>query len=177
MGFTLAAKRSKLATMTEAPSRPDALLFLPQEATTGRLGAWFARHLVAGDCMLLSGPIGAGKSHFARALIQARLGRAEDVPSPSFTLVQTYQADDVDIWHADLYRLRHPDEVMELGLEQAMDSAITLIEWPDRLGRLCPTTPIRLDLSARDDGREARLWFGGRTALAAAFTKDWPAHG
>ena len=94
------------------------------------------RLLRAGDCVLLEGPIGAGKTHFCRALIRARLGREEDVPSPTFTLVQTYDAD-VEIWHADLYRLSHPDEALELGLEDAFASAICLVEWPERLGELC----------------------------------------
>lgn len=93
--------------MVDTVLPPDFTLFLPDEDSTAFLGAWFADTLRAGDCLLLEGPIGAGKSHFARSFIQARLGRVEDVPSPTFTLVQTYQAD-VEIWHADLYRLTHP---------------------------------------------------------------------
>ena len=106
--------------------------------------------------VLLEGPIGAGKSHLARALIRARLGRMEDVPSPTFTLVQTYQAD-VEIWHADLYRLSHPDEVAELGLEDAFSHAICLIEWPDRLGRLTPANAIRIALSTSGEGRSVTI--------------------
>lgn len=106
-----------------------------------------SRHLKAGDVVLLQGGIGAGKTHFARSVIQERLskiGALEDVPSPTFTLVQTYSAGDDEIWHADLYRLSHPDEVEELGLVQAFDDAICLVEWPDRLGSLTPESALTL---------------------------------
>lgn len=131
-------------------------LALPDEDATTRLGAWLARHMSAGETLLLEGPIGAGKSHLARALIRARLGRFEDVPSPTFTLVQVYQAD-VEIWHADLYRLTHPDEVLELGLDDALDRAICLIEWPDRLGSHLPEHVVRVTLRAEGEGRVASL--------------------
>jgi tRNA threonylcarbamoyladenosine biosynthesis protein TsaE len=149
---------------------------LPDAAATDRLGAWFAEHLQAGDCLLLSGPIGAGKSHLSRALIRARLGRFEDVPSPTFTLVQTYLAD-VEIWHADLYRLSHPDEVLELGLDEAFSNAICLIEWPDRLGKLAPKGAISIDLSAHDEGRVARVYCDRPSPLLRRLASDWPSHG
>lgn len=122
---------------------------LLDEAATIRLGTAMAPLLRAGDTLLLQGPIGAGKSTFARALIRARLQRVEDVPSPTFTLVQTYEAADVDIWHCDLYRLTHPDEVLELGLDQAFTTAICLIEWPDKLGADTPRDALTLDFAAR----------------------------
>ncbi len=106
-----------------------------------------------GDVLLLSGGIGAGKTHFARSVIQTRLaaaGLVEDVPSPTFTLVQTYEDGGVsEIWHADLYRLTHPpDEVEELGLIDAFSDAICLVEWPDRLGGdLVPDGAVSLELS------------------------------
>jgi tRNA threonylcarbamoyladenosine biosynthesis protein TsaE len=131
--------------------------------------------LRAGDCLLLEGQIGAGKSHFARAFIQARLGRAEDVPSPTFTLVQSYQAD-VEIWHADLYRLSHPDEVLELGLDEAFDSAICLIEWPDRLGSLLPKGAMRLRFTLEGEGRQVAFLPGLRADLAGDLAKDWADH-
>lgn len=131
-------------------------LALPDEDATTRLGEWLARHMSGGETLLLDGPIGAGKSHLARALIRARLGRWEDVPSPTFTLVQVYQAD-VDIWHADLYRLTHPDEVLELGLDEAFEKAICLIEWPDRLGRSLPEHAVRVALRADGEGRVATI--------------------
>lgn len=147
---------------------------LPSEEDTTRLGRWFARHLAAGDVMALDGPIGAGKSHFARALIRERLGRDEDVPSPTFTLIQTYPAD-VDIWHADLYRLTHPDEVLELGLDDAFQTAICLIEWPERMGALLPADAIRLRLIPDGDQRRAEVTPGPRGPLTAALRRDWGA--
>ncbi len=127
-------------------------------AIAARLGAG----LGAGDVVLLSGPVGAGKSLFARALIQARLaelGRYEDVPSPSFTLVQTYDLDRVEIWHADLYRLTDPHDALELGLDQAFEDAICLVEWPERLGAFCPASALHvtLDPAADEDARSLRL--------------------
>ena len=148
-----------------------ASLFLPTEAATAVLGARLAGQAQAGDCILLEGPIGAGKSCLARAFIQTRLGRAEDVPSPSFTLVQVYEADGVEIWHADLYRLTHPDEVWELGLDQAFGQAICLVEWPDRMGRHLPPDALRLRLVPEGDGRRVR-WSGGRAGLRQALTDD-----
>lgn len=128
-------------------------LFLPDDAATTALAARFAPRLSPGDILLLSGQIGAGKTHFARALIRARIGADTEVPSPTFTLVQTYEDPDGDIWHADLYRLGHPDEVIELGLEAAFHEAICLIEWPDRLGNLVPDSALHLHLAPEGEGR------------------------
>ena len=142
------------------------ILHLATEDDTTRLGQTLAPLLAAGDTVLLSGPIGAGKTHLVRALIQARLGRAEDVPSPSFTLVQTYDAGDVEIWHTDLYRLSHPDEVWELGLDHAFATAICLVEWPDRLGSHLPPDAVSITLSHDGEGRLAN--FTGPAGLLAA---------
>jgi len=139
-------------------------IFLADEAATDRLAMGLAPRLRAGDCLLLHGPVGAGKSHFARALIRARLGRAEDVPSPTFTLVQVYQDGDTEIWHADLYRLSHPDEVQELGLSDAFATAICLVEWPDRLGPMTPQDAVHVRLREQGAGRTADL-SGGRAGL------------
>lgn len=157
---------SKTAGMIAANS-PETILFLPDDAATAALGESLAGQLQAGDTVLLEGQIGAGKSHLARALIRARLGRLEDVPSPTFTLVQTYDTEEGEIWHVDLYRLSHPDEVLELGLEQAFGSAICLIEWPDRLGPHLPADALHLQLSIEGSGRRAVLR-GGRAELHAA---------
>ena len=143
-------------------ARLETLLASP-EATT-HLAHRLAPMLVAGDSILLQGPIGAGKSHFARALIEARLaaqGLAEEVPSPTFTLVQTYDDGLVEIWHSDLYRLNGPADIDELGLWEAFDSAICLVEWPDRLGAYAPQNALRLELAptARPGERLARLSF------------------
>lgn len=143
-------------------------LHLPSPESTTVLGQCMASALQAGDVVLLNGTLGAGKSHLARAIIQARLGYAEEVPSPTFTLVQCYEAEDVEIWHADLYRLSHPDEVIELGLEEAFATAIVLVEWPERLGDLAPRDAIRVVLSAEGDGRAAEIAFCGRAGLASA---------
>lgn len=135
-----------------------ARIHLPDEDATGRLAARLAAILCPGDVLLLSGPIGAGKTAFARALIRAAMSNpAEDVPSPTFTLVQTYPTPRGEIWHADLYRLSHPDEAVELGLADAFDSAICLVEWPDRLGDLAPPTALALAFSAGRQGHAVVL--------------------
>ncbi|MCA8881048.1 MAG: tRNA (adenosine(37)-N6)-threonylcarbamoyltransferase complex ATPase subunit type 1 TsaE [Rhodobacteraceae bacterium] len=129
------------------PSTLPCRIDLPDEAATSAFGESLAPLLRAGDVLALWGEIGAGKSHFARALIKARLraeGRDEDVPSPTFTLVQTYRAGALEIWHSDLYRLTHPDEALELGLEDAFSTALSLIEWPDRLGADLPPETLHL---------------------------------
>ncbi len=110
-----------------------------------------AVHLLAGDCLLLSGPVGAGKTHFARAAIQSLLLEPEDVPSPTFTLVQTYESRVGEIWHTDLYRLSHIEELEELGLEDALEQALTFVEWPERLGELRPNRYLTIDFSFVDD--------------------------
>jgi tRNA threonylcarbamoyladenosine biosynthesis protein TsaE len=138
---------------------------LPTEASTEALAATIAPHLRAGDTLLLEGEIGAGKTAFARALIRARLGRFEDVPSPTFTLVQTYDAGDCDIWHADLYRLTSADEALELGLDAAFVEAICLIEWPDRLGPSLPQGALRLQFEAGGTGHSVEVT-GPETWLA-----------
>lgn len=153
-------------TQTKPPLH-DLVLSLPTEAETTALGVRLAALARPGDCILLDGPIGAGKSHLARAFIRARLGVNEDVPSPTFTLVQVYEADGIEIWHADLYRLSHPDEVWELGLDDAFGHAICLIEWPDRLGRHVPPQALRLRLEPAGEGRRAIL-SGGRAGLLRA---------
>lgn len=131
-------------------------LHLAAEGDTAALAARLADRLGPGDTLLLSGPVGAGKSAFARALIRARLDDpAAEVPSPTFTLVQTYGEGSGALWHADLYRLSHPDEVAELGLLAAMAEAVCLIEWPDRLGPLAPASALRLELEPEGGGRRA----------------------
>jgi tRNA threonylcarbamoyladenosine biosynthesis protein TsaE len=154
--------------MTEAA---PLTLDLPDAEATEALGQRLALLALPGDVILLEGPIGAGKSCLARAFIRARLGPEEEVPSPTFTLVQVYEADGVEIWHADLYRLTHPDEVWELGLDDAFQTAICLVEWPDRLGEHVPPDALRLRLDAAGEGRRAVI-SGGRAALARGLASD-----
>jgi len=125
---------------------------LPSPDATAALARQLAGRVAPGDCLLLAGTLGAGKSHFARAMIRALTGNpSEDVPSPTYTLVQTYDAPAGEIWHADLYRLGGPQETDELGLAAAFDSAICLIEWPDRLGPDSPAGAIRLHFTVTGD--------------------------
>ena len=113
---------------------------------TKALAIRIRENLQNGDIVLLKGEIGAGKSHFARSLIQAAMDKVEDVPSPTFTLVQTYDTIVGSIWHADLYRLSDQSEVFELGLIDAFGNDIVLIEWPDRLGYLVPQDALTVEL-------------------------------
>lgn len=121
--------------------------FLSSPEKTAALAQYIAQQLNPGDCILLEGPIGAGKTHFARCLIQSLMKHAEDVPSPTFTLVQTYDVSTGELWHADLYRLSSLEEIEELGLIEAFDNAVCLIEWPDRLAELTPPHSLHLALS------------------------------
>ncbi len=148
-------------------------IFLPDDTATSRLGAILAGLLRPGDTVLLHGPIGAGKTHLARAFIQNFLGQKEDVPSPSFTLVQTYGTGGTEIWHADLYRLSHSDEVIELGLTDAFDTAICFIEWPEKLGKMAPSNALVITLSAKGDGRLAELSGSTRSKLLEDILTLW----
>jgi tRNA threonylcarbamoyladenosine biosynthesis protein TsaE len=127
--------------------------FLQDETATTSFGRWLGPALRAGDTVLLSGQIGAGKTHLVRALLQARLGAETEVPSPTFTLVQPYDDKGLTILHADLYRIQHPDEVLELGLEEAMEHGVALVEWPERLGAFRPHNALDLVLSPLGEGR------------------------
>lgn len=126
-------------------------LTLDTPEKTASIARLLGARLGAGDCVLLTGDVGAGKTHFARALIQSLLSFPEDVPSPTFTLVQIYDSNTgPEIWHADLYRLSDPSEIEELGLIDAMENAICLIEWPDRLASLRPEDALDITLAAND---------------------------
>lgn len=125
-------------------------------AETTAFAARLAATLRAGDCLLLDGPVGAGKTHFARGLIQSLLPMPEDVPSPTYTLVQSYDTTAGPLVHADLYRLAGTDEIEELGLPEAFESAICIVEWPDRLGPLAPDDALRVTFAADDGAAEAR---------------------
>lgn len=116
-----------------------------------RLGAL----LSAGDILALEGPLGAGKTAFARALIQSLVGDDQEVPSPTFTLVQTYDTPKLTLWHFDLYRLENPEELWELGFEE-VGSGVALIEWPERaraLGLFQKALSLTLAQGVGDDER------------------------
>ncbi|MGQ2990230.1 MAG: tRNA (adenosine(37)-N6)-threonylcarbamoyltransferase complex ATPase subunit type 1 TsaE [Brevundimonas sp.] len=137
------------------------------EATTA-LGERIARLLAPGEAVLLYGPLGMGKSTLARGLIRALTSPDEDVPSPTFTLVQFYESDP-PVAHFDLYRLTRPEEAFEIGLDEALDEGVALIEWPERLGD-DPARwlgPNRLTVALVEDGASRRATVSGAGAWQA----------
>jgi tRNA threonylcarbamoyladenosine biosynthesis protein TsaE len=129
---------------------------LADDAATRALGAALAGLLKAGDVIALHGELGAGKTTLTRGLIQAICGAGEEVPSPTYTLVQSYDGPDFPIWHFDLYRLDRPDEVRELGWDETQEG-VALIEWPERAGRHLPAVRLDLTLEMLGEQRRARL--------------------
>jgi tRNA threonylcarbamoyladenosine biosynthesis protein TsaE len=140
-------------------------MILADEAATARLGAAIAERLGVGESVCLSGPLGAGKSTLARALIRALTTPDEDVPSPTFTLVQFYEGARLKVAHFDLYRLTSADEAYEIGLDEALDDGAAVIEWPERLDGRLPADRLDVEIALKGTGREARLtphgsWLG-----------------
>lgn len=133
------------------------VLSWPTEDATARAGASLGPLLRPGDVVLLEGDVGAGKTHFARALIGSILIEAEDVPSPTFTIVQVYDTQNGPLWHTDLYRISADTEVDELGLIDAFEGAICLVEWPDRLGPLTPKAALTITIKPKGEGRTATM--------------------
>ncbi len=113
------------------------------------------------DVILLKGDLGTGKSTFARAFIKTFCGEEREVPSPTFTLVQTYEAPTFTLWHFDLYRLQHPEEVYELGIEEAYSNGVSLIEWPERLGPFLPKDYLEIEFTYGSHENERILHFTG----------------
>lgn len=134
---------------------------LSNEAATAALAARLAAIARPGDVIALRGELGAGKTAFARAFIRARNSADEEVPSPTFTLVQNYEAAGGAIWHFDLYRLTAADEIWELGIEEAFADGISLIEWPDRLGPLLPRHRLDITLEFGDQPESRRAVIDG----------------
>lgn len=123
------------------------------------LGAKIADKLRAGDVIALTGDLGAGKTTLSRGLIQALCGDI-DVPSPTYTLLQTYPADAFEVYHFDFYRLEKPEDCLELGLDDALDYGVSLMEWPERLGRYLPEDNLSVDIAFKGEGRLATLTAG-----------------
>jgi len=133
------------------------LLVLPDEDATVALGEALARLARPGDVIALKGPLGAGKTTLARGFVHEFIESEEEVVSPTFTLVQTYDGPNGTVWHFDLYRLEQPDEALELGIEEAFASGVSVIEWPERLGSLLPKHRLLVTLSMDGGSRVAAL--------------------
>ena len=159
------ARPSTIPAMTGAAktdSPMEATIDLPDLTATWALAGRLARLWRVGDVVALHGDLGAGKTELARAAIRAATGEAVEVPSPTFTLVQTYQTPTAPVWHFDLYRIADPDEVIELGWTEARADGVALIEWPDRLGTMLPgdRLDVELEQAASSDARNALLRAG-----------------
>lgn len=131
-------------------------LKLTSEADTISFAQKIAPCLKPHHVLLLHGDLGAGKSCFCRALINALCDHDVEVPSPTFTLVQEYDTSIGDVWHMDLYRLEHPDEIYELGWDEALGEKLLLIEWPSRLEYLTPENAIHIKITI-DTDQKTRL--------------------
>ncbi|HEX3808251.1 MAG TPA: tRNA (adenosine(37)-N6)-threonylcarbamoyltransferase complex ATPase subunit type 1 TsaE [Rhizomicrobium sp.] len=134
----------------------SASFFLPDLPAMDALGARIAGALRTGDCVALAGDLGVGKTTLARAILQS-LGVREAIPSPTFTLVQSYETSALRVRHYDLYRLEHAAEMDELGLDEALDEGAALIEWPERAGGRLPDDALMLKLSIEGQGRRVKI--------------------
>jgi len=147
---------------------------LPDEDATGAFAARISALAATGDIIALKGDLGAGKTTFARAFIRSR-GGEEEVPSPTFTLVQIYELGSAAVWHFDLYRVKSPEEAWELGIEDAFSEGISLIEWPEHLGPLLPHRRLEIEFlfGDRPDSRRALIDAGeGWQKRLAGITAD-----
>lgn len=136
------------------------------EQAMGHFAATLAPALRCGDCLAFYGDLGAGKTSFARALIKALTDETE-VPSPTFTLVQSYDSRIGSIWHMDLYRLKRAEELVELGFAEAVGHALLLIEWPERAGNLLPLEHLAIGLQFAQHGDARALTLKGSPAWQA----------
>ena len=127
---------------------------LKNQEETEALGAALALVAQGGDVLLLRGGLGAGKTTLARGFIMALTGE-DEVPSPTYTLVQIYDGPGFDIWHFDLYRLESENDVWELGIEEAIEHNVCLIEWPERIDGLVNGSELTIEIESNDEGRTA----------------------
>lgn len=136
----------------------------PREESNHVLATKLASFLRKGDCLLLEGNLGTGKTAFARALINALepLEPKREVPSPTYALVHSYEKDLGEIIHIDLYRLNQAEEIFELGFLEALPNALTLIEWPERMGVYTPEETLKIVITDQSKGRD--FSFYGNTA-------------
>jgi tRNA threonylcarbamoyladenosine biosynthesis protein TsaE len=137
-------------------------MILADEAATDQLGAKIARSLCPGDVVTMSGPLGVGKTALARGILSG-LGHEDDVPSPSFAIVQPYDELNPPVWHVDLFRIEHASELDELGLESASEGVL-LVEWPEKAGDRAWPGALRLSLDFGD---------GGSRRLTAEVPPSW----
>lgn len=129
----------------------DAKIIAKTEEDTALFAYNIAKTAQKGDCFCLHGDLGAGKTSFSRYFIQSIISKDTEVPSPTFTLVQTYDKDDYSIWHFDLYRVEDPEEIYELGWEEAIQDNILLIEWPEKAQAHMPKTAHHIYITINDD--------------------------
>ena len=140
----------------DSSSMPLVEIPLDSEKATRTLGAQLAAVLENGDAICLSGPLGAGKSTLARGLIQ-HLSPGSEAPSPTFTFVETYECETFILRHFDFYRLEQPDEVWELGYEDALDGGVALIEWPEKIGEHAPSNALSICFQMEKGRRGVRI--------------------
>ena len=153
------------------PAEDILVIDLPDVAATDRLAADVAAQLVPGDVVALAGGLGAGKTSFARALLRALAGDPElEVPSPTFTLVQTYATPRLSVAHFDLYRLSGPDELAEIGFDDTAEGVL-IVEWPERAEGFLPADRLTVALEIAGTGRRATLVGGGTWPARLARTR------
>lgn len=159
-------ERWEMGLVQKMETEPESLeIVLEDEEATAALASSLAGLARAGDVFALWGDLGAGKTVFARAFVNALSPNLEEVPSPTFTLVQVYDTPICPIHHFDLYRLEHPIEAFELGIEDAFAEGVSVIEWPERLGGYIPGDRLDLTLSHLPENASA----SGRHAVLSGF--------
>lgn len=160
-GWPEGALQTGMGSSPPVPVPAPRALTLPDLQATARLAGALARVARRGDCITLTGDLGAGKTALARFFIHAASGRRDEVASPTFNLVLVYAYPAITIWHFDLYRLKAPEETFELGVEDALAEGVALIEWPDRLGPYMPDDRLDITLSTTSEHSRAIMLMAG----------------